>query len=442
MNNRNIKLRLGIRLNLVLKALNMIANFALVPVLLTFLGKGMYGIWVTIYAFIGWLNIFDVGLGQGLKLKLTEAFSTNQIQKIKKLISSAYYFVSVFSLVVLLFFLTGTSFFNWGTILNIEEVFKEETNYSVIILVCFFLIVFITKLIGIVYESLQLVFVENLIKVLGQLLFLGSICLLINYELESRLIAASIFSMLPLLIVYLLFTVYFFRYKSPSLTPKFKDVAKDALKEIIRPGISFFIIQIGYVVLYLTDNLIIINLLSEEAVADYHIYYKYYSIPFIFFNIYLASHSASFIDAFAKKDFSWIKRKISIFNKMFLLLISSYIILFFLNEKAMELWIGEGKISTNNILGFYLILYYLISSYTAGYIYVINSYGKLYVQLICYIFIAIMNIPLSIFFIKYFKTGSEGVIIASIVCLSVLLITMPLQYFKIVNQKIKGVWGK
>lgn len=442
MDKRNSKLKLSIRLNLVLKALNMLINFALVPVLLSFLGKGTYGVWVTIYAFIAWLNIFDVGLGQGLKLKLTEAFSKNKIQKIKKLISSTYYFVSVVSTSVLLIVIISYFFFDWSTILNIEEAFHKETNYSIAILVAFFLSVFIAKLIGVIYESLQLPFVENLMKTLGQLVFLILLLLMANHEFESNLVVVSIVSMSPLLVIYLLFTFYFFRYKSPSLIPKFKNVSKYTLKEVVKPSVSFFIIQLGYIVLYLTDNLIIINFLSEEAVADYHIYYKYYSIPFLFFNIYLASHSASFIDAFAKKDFSWIKKKIKLFNKLFLFLIISYVVLFFLNEKIMELWIGKDNLNVDNKLGLYLILYYLMSSYTAGYIYVVNSYGKLYVQLICYIFIAVINIPLSIFFIKYFEMGSEGVLIASILCLSILLITMPMQYFKIVNQKIRGVWNK
>ncbi|NVK51782.1 MAG: hypothetical protein HWD85_02530 [Flavobacteriaceae bacterium] len=442
MNKRNSKLKLSVRLNLVLKALNMLINFALVPMLLAFLGKRTYGIWVTIYAFIAWLNIFDVGLGQGLKLKLTEAFSTNQIQKIKKLISSAYYFVAVTSTIIALLFSISYFFFDWSSILDIQEAYHKETNYSIAILVMFFLSVFIAKLIGVIYESLQLPFVENLIKTLGQLVFLILLFSMTDYDFESNLIMTSIFSMLPLLLMYLLFTGYFFRYKSPSLLPRIKNISKCTLKEIIKPSVSFFVIQIGYIVLYSTDNLIIINLLSEEAVTDYHIYYKYYSIPFLFFNIYLASHGASFIDAFAKKDFSWIKKKIKLFNKLFLLLITSYIILFFFNEKIMELWIGEGNVTIDNTLGFYLILYYLISSYAAGYIYVVNSYGKLYVQLISYIFIAIINIPLSIFFVKFFDMGSEGVLIASIICLLILLIIMPIQYLKIVNQKVRGIWNK
>tara|TARA_R110001632_G_scaffold101693_1_gene209584 strand:- start:11220 stop:12548 length:1329 start_codon:yes stop_codon:yes gene_type:complete len=442
MDKRNSRLKLSIRLNLVLKALNMLINFALVPVLLSFLGKGTYGVWVTIYAFIAWLNIFDVGLGQGLKLKLTEAFSKNQNQKIKKLISSTYYFVSIVSSSILLLFLISFFFFDLSSILNIQEIYHEETNYSIGILVVCFLTVFIVKLIGVIYESLQFPFIDNLIKTLGQGLFLILLYLVVNQNFESKLVIVSIFSMSPLLVIYLLFTVYFFKYKSPSLIPKIKNVSKRTLKDIVKPSISFFVIQIGYIILYSTDNLIILNLLSDQAVADYHIYYKYYSIPYLFFTIYLASHGASFIDAFAKKDFLWIKKKVKLFNKLFLLLIISYITLFFINEKIIEMWVGQDNVNVDNKLGLYLVLYYLISSYTTAYIYVVNSYGRLYIQLISYIFIAIINIPLSIFFVKYFEMGSEGVLIASIICLLILLITMPIQYFKIVNQKIKGVWDK
>ncbi|WP_282134863.1 lipopolysaccharide biosynthesis protein [Seonamhaeicola maritimus] len=442
MDKRDSRLRLSVMFNLVLKALNMTVNFVLIPILIGSLGKEKYGIWVTIYAFINWLNIFDIGLGQGLKLKLTEAFSKNKINEIKKLIGSTYYFVSVISGFLFLVFLISYVLFNWSNLLNINEVHSSETNYSIAILVFFFLLVFITKLIGVIYASLQLPFVENIIKTLGQVFFLALIILLNYSELKLSLIWVSIFSIVPLFLIYFWFNVYFFKIKSPSLFPRIKNISKDTLRNIVKPGASFFIIQIGCIILYSTDNLIIINLMPGDAVADYNVYYKYYSIPFLFYNIYIASHWSSFIDAIAKNDFLWIRNKINLFNKLFLLLIISYVVLFFINEVLIEIWIGKEEIPVDNSLSFYMIMYYLISSFATNYIFVINAFGKLRVQLLSYVVIAIINIPLSIFLVKYFEIGSSGVILSSLICLSILSIMMPIQYYKIVNNKVNGIWNK
>lgn len=439
---RNFRLKLSIYSNLILKSINMAINFVLVPLLLAFLGKENYGIWVTVYAVINWLNIFDIGLGEGLKLKLTEAFSMNKIQDLRKLISSTYYFVSLIAFFLLILFLLSYLVFNWVTLLNLDEDFKDEINISIGILTIFFLLVFVTKLIGVIYSALQLPFVENLIKTLSQIVFLVLLILMNYYEIESSLVLVSIFSVVPLFLIYLIFNLYFFKVKSPSLIPKVSNISKRALNDIIKPGFSFFAIQIGCIVLYTTDNLIIINLISVDAVTDYNVYYKYYSIPFLFHGIYVASHWSSFIDALAKKDYDWMKHKIKLFNNLIFFLAVCYILMFLLSEKIIDLWIGKGKVSKDNSLSIYMILYYLVSAITTNYVYVVNAYGKLKIQLVSYVIIAVVNIPLSIFFVNQLDMGSAGVILSSLLCLSILMVLIPIQSYKIIEAKATGIWNQ
>jgi O-antigen/teichoic acid export membrane protein len=309
MSKRDSKLKLSVWLSLFAKSLNMGVNFLLVPLLIGFLGKERYGIWVTIYAFVNWFNIFDLGLGQGLKLKLTEAFTLKRNKKIKVLISSAYFFVTIIALVLIVIATISYFFLNWSSTLGINEKYHLETNQALLILTLFFLSIFVLKLIGEIYASLQFPFVQNVVKTIGQLFFLVFVVMLsCNLSSQGSLLFVSVFSILPLFILYLGINIYFFGYKSISLLPRVNLVSKESLRQIVNPGISFFIIQIGCIILYSTDNLIIINLLSSETVADYDVYYKYYSLPFLFYNIYIGSHWSSFIDALSKNDKRWIQK--------------------------------------------------------------------------------------------------------------------------------------
>lgn len=442
MSKREKRLKLTVIFNVLLRVVNIFVGLVLVPMLLFFLGKEKYGVWVTISVVVNWLNIFDIGLGQGLKLKLTEAFSLNKISIVKKLISSTYFLVALISLAIVLIFFIGNFIFSWSQLLNINDDFNVETNYSINILILFFFLVFLTKLIGVVYSALQLPFVDNIIKTVSQVSFLLLIVIFNYLDIRSSLIIVSLFSIVPLFLLYLLVNIHFFKFKSPSLLPKLKNVSKESIQDVFKPGISFFIIQIGCIVLYSTDNLIILNLLSATDVADYSIYYKYYSFPFIFFNLFISSHWSAFIDALAKKDFSWIRNKVIFFNKTFIILIISYVLLFFFNKDLFDLWLGDNKINEDNRLSFYMIIYFLISSYTTIYMYVINALGTLKVQMLSYTIIAIVNIPLSILFVRYFNMGVSGVILASSICLSILLVLIPIQYFKIVREKATGIWIK
>jgi len=296
LNKRTSRLKLSVSLNLILKIISIVISLLLVPILLIALGKEKYGVWVTIFTFIGWLNIFDLGLGEGLKLKLTAAFSLNRTQKINKLITSTYLFTFLVTSVLLLVFIIINLFVDWSVLLSVNK-YAYEINTSIFILVVFVLIIFIVKLIGTIYSSLQLPFVENIIKTFGQLLFLVGL-LVINFtEVKLNLIWVTVTSLLPTFLIYLGFNIIFFNFKASFLFPKIKNICKETLKEVVKPGFSFFIIQLGCIILYSSDNVIILKLFSASEVTNYSIYYKYYSFPFMFFGLFISSHWNAFIDA-------------------------------------------------------------------------------------------------------------------------------------------------
>jgi O-antigen/teichoic acid export membrane protein len=441
LNKRASRLKLSVSLNIILKIISITISILLVPVLLITLGKEKYGIWVTIFTFIGWLNIFDLGLGEGLKLKLTAAFSLKQSKKINKLISSTYFFIFFVIIFLFTFFILLDLFLDWSELLDLSD-YKSEINNSIFILVCFVLLLFIFKIIGTIYASLQLPFVENIIKTFGQFIFLIGLVLINFTDFKINLVWVTVFSLLPTLLFYLVFNIIFFRFKASFLSPKLNNINKEILKEVVKPGFSFFIIQLGCIILYSTDNIIILKLFSANEVANYSIYYKYYSFPFLFYGLFISSHWNAFIDALAKNDFLWIQEKILLFKKLFIILIISYISFFLLENRFLWFWVGKENIKIDVIMSVNMITYFLISSFTTIYIYVINAYGKLYIQLLSYVFITIINIPLSIFLSKNCNLGASGVILASSICLLILMLLIPFQYQKIIKNKISGIWNR
>ena len=91
-----------------------LANFALVPIIIDYLDTENYGIWLTISSFIAWFTFFDVGLGNGLRNKLTEAITNNNIKLAKGYVSSAYFTITIISFCLSILFLTLTYFIDWN----------------------------------------------------------------------------------------------------------------------------------------------------------------------------------------------------------------------------------------------------------------------------------------------------------------------------------------
>lgn len=439
---RDTKLKVSLIANLLIKAINIGCNFALVPLLLSFLGIDKYGIWLTIYTFVGWLTLFDLGLGNGLKLKLTEAFSKKKYHQVKKLISSAYILIGSISFLLMFLFWISNYFTHWEILLGLSKKQNADISYAINILAFSFFIILMIKLISEIFSSLQLPFVDDLIKTLSQLVFLLFLLFYTYSNIDSSLYSVALLSTIPLILIYSLLSIYFFLIKAPSLKISINSYSKDLANSILSPGISFFIIQISSIILYSTDNLLIANLISPAAVTTYNISYKYFGLPFMVFSLFIATHWVSFIDAMAKGDEIWVKGKLRLFNYLFLLLVVSYVIAYFLYDILVPIWIGNDVIEPDFLLNKAIISYYLISAYATIYIYVVNASGKIALQKYLYIVIAIINIPLSILLVKYFNLGSSGVIIASAICLLLLLIFIPVQSSKLINRTAKGIWNK
>ena len=439
---RDIKLKISLIANLLIKLLSIGVSFALVPLLLSFLGIEKYGIWLTIYAFVGWLTLFDLGLGNGLKLKLTKAFSKKKYHKIKKLISSAYIIIGSISLLLLFLFWVSNYFVHWEILLGLSNMQNDDISYAISILAVSFFIILTVKLISEIFSSLQLPFIDDLAKAIGQFIFLGFLLFYVHFNVDALLVNIAIVATTPLILIFSILSFYFFIIKAPSLKISINSYSKDLAKSILSPGISFFIIQISSIILYSSDNLLISNLISPSAVTNYNISYKFFGLPFMVFALFISTHWVSFIDAMAKGDELWIKRKLKLFNYLFILLVASYIGAFFLYDILVPLWIRNDEIETDLLLNMTMIFYYLISAYATIYIYVVNASGKIALQKYLYIIIAIINIPLSILFVKFFNLGSSGVILASAICLLLLLFFIPIQSFKLINRTAKGIWNK
>jgi O-antigen/teichoic acid export membrane protein len=74
-NVRSVKAKKNIIASFGIKGISIIIGFIFVPLLIDYLGTFEYGIWITLGSIVGWINYFDIGLGNGLRNKFTEALA-------------------------------------------------------------------------------------------------------------------------------------------------------------------------------------------------------------------------------------------------------------------------------------------------------------------------------------------------------------------------------
>lgn len=416
-----------------------LSNFLLVPLTIEYLDTENYGVWLTITSFISWLSFLDIGLGNGLRNKFAEAKANNNLELVKGYISSAYYSIFILSSFLFIVFFAINNFIDWTLFFNSSSKLRSDLSFLMPIVVGFFCIQLIVKLIVSIYLADQNHSVQVKIQFITQAILLFIVWQLTKTDNSSLLVFGTLFSCIPV-VVLLIFNVFAFSNKYKAIKPSFKYFNKKYLKDVMGIGVNFFIIQVAAIILFSTDNFIISQLFSPEEVVPYNIAFKYFSILTMLYTMIVAPYWSSFTQAFTLKDFEWIKKSVKNILKIWFIVPILLIIMLLLEDWFYNIWIGE-KVIVPLSLSISMALFVLLFTFNMVFTQFINGVGKIKIQLITAITSMIINIPLSILFANFFNMGTTGVIIATCVSMSYAAVLRPMQYYKIINNKAKGIWA-
>src|SRR3954466_9688236 len=95
---RSLSVKKNIFYSLIIKGGSIVISLLLIPLTIRFVNETQYGLWLTLSSLIGWINFFDIGLGNGLKTKLTEAISKDDLKQGKIYVSTTYAMLALLSL--------------------------------------------------------------------------------------------------------------------------------------------------------------------------------------------------------------------------------------------------------------------------------------------------------------------------------------------------------
>jgi len=419
---------------------SIIANFLVVPLTINYLDTENYGVWLTLSSFIGWFSFFDIGLGNGLRNKFAEAKALGNYKDAQAFVSTAYFTIGCISLFLLLVFLVINPIIDWTQLFNTNSSLQGELSLLLPIIFTFFGLQLVVKLITSIYQADQNHSIQGKVQFFGQGLSLLAIWGLTKTDQSSLLIFGSIFSALPVLI---LVGLNFFAFKTTfkAFKPKFSLWKKEYLKEITGLGFKFFVVQIAAMVVFSTDNFIISKLFGPQEVVPYNIAFKYFSIVTMGYTIVITPYWSSFTEAYAKKDFEWVKKSVFNIQKLWMFIPVVLIGMVFLSDWFYQLWVGD-KVNVPMKLSIAMAFFVLFQTFNMIYVYFINGVGKIMILLLISIIVMVVNIPLSIYFAKYLDLGTTGVILASIICLLTGLGFIPIQYYMIINNRAMGIWNK
>ena len=304
---RTVKAKKHIIISFFFKAVSIVVGLVLIPLILTYLDEERYGVWLTLSSIIMWVSFFDIGLGNGLRNRIVEAKVHHNDKLIKTYVSTSYALVTIiFGGILVVYFIVNT-FLNWQVILNTKIIDAEELKVVANIVIVFFVLRFIFKLIGIILLADQRPAINNAFGPIANLLSLLVIFVLTKTTNGSLIYLSFVLSAMPV-IVLIIANIYFFYNDYREYVPELNYVDLSKTKDLLGLGIKFFIIQVASLFFYSSINILIAQLANQTDVAKYNVSYKLFSIVVMINSIILSPFWSATTDAFIRKDYNWIKK--------------------------------------------------------------------------------------------------------------------------------------
>lgn len=422
-----------------LKCISIIISLQVVPLTINFINPTQYGIWLTLSSIIVWLGYFDFGFAHGFRNRFAEAKAKNDIILARKYVSTTYAVLLLIFVSVLLIALLVNYFINWSEILNIDVVYNEELKVVFGILACFFCMQIVAGVFTTMLLAEQKSAFSSLIQTGGQFFAFIAIWILTRIVTGNLTILAFILSGIPCFLLIIVSIIVFHTKNYKDLRPSISSIDFSLTKNILGLGGQFFIIMISMLFIFQFLNIIISRIEGPVAVTQYNIAYKYYNVLNMVAVIILTPFWSAFTEAYVQKDMTWMKRMVKKLERLWLLCIPVLVLMVICSNLFFTFWIGDSvhvPFSLSICMSFYVLFQ------TAGnmYMYMINGTSKVRLQMIVYVFFALITIPLINLSCK--KYGLEGVLLIPSMVFLIQAIIGKIQITKLINGTATGLFNR
>lgn len=384
--------------SLIIKGLALVIGLFTLPSYINYFGgENVLGVWLTILSVLSWIMTFDLGLGNGLKNKLILAINSNDKERQKRLISSSYLATFAISLCVLIIGLIIILTTDVNAFFNISKdiISSSILKMCLIILLTGILLEFVLKIVSNILQSFQKQALSSIFPLITSLLLIifSSVVKIENFEVQ--LIVMSSFYLLAVNLPYMIGSIIIFKKLIPYAKPNIKWASKTCIKSVANLGISFFLIQIGLLIINSTNEILITNIFSPTYSVDYTIYTKFFLLIHSIFNLVALPFWTMIVKCSATNNQKMIKKMIMILIWLFILTSLIMVLLSLCLQQILDIWLGTDSIQVNPVATIAILLYFIVLLFISVWSTIGNGLNVIKPQIITILFAAITKIPLS-----------------------------------------------
>jgi len=288
------------------KGITLLTAVVLVPISFRYLGAERYGLWMSITSFVLFLGFADMGIGNGLTVRIAEANGADDLARIPVLVSAAFYFLLPLSVGFLALFAWLVRTIDLPTFYGVHTqlAILEARPATLSLLACTFISMPLSVVLR-VETGFQQGFVADLWNALGSLLGLAAVVLVIH---QGGSLPAMVLALagVPQLVTACNWSWQFFISRS-ALKPRLRLFNTPVALELLSMGGLFFVQQCFGLIYYLSDNLVIARTMGSTEVARYAVLQRLFSLGLVTQYLVMPLWPAV-AEALARRDFAWASR--------------------------------------------------------------------------------------------------------------------------------------
>ncbi len=417
------------------KGISGLSLFVSIPLLIHYFGSSNYGVWVLIFTLFQWVLLMDFGIQSSLKTKIPVLLHNNKIDLLKSYIKTTYKISFYISVSIFLIFLIFIYFVDIKSSMNISFHSTNFVNSLFSINIFFFCVNFVANIHKSLYVSfLKGKYAEESLAV-NQFGFLVLIIVTLfvfpNISVESKLILISILNGGFCLLVNIFYTIRFFKLEKLNLKTQ-EQTSKDFIKEILKLGSKFMIIQLGMMFIFTSDNYIISNNFSPKDVVPYDTVNKIFQLPIMILFATLSPLWSMFATNYITNDYKKLLNTFKKFNIYFLGILIFIIGITIFCPFIISVWIKE-KLEIPTHLVLYIGIATSLRIFVTFYTFFLNGIGKLNKYLIILLISVVLKIPLT-YYLIHLDFGINSVVLSTLFLMVFWVVFIPLECYTLVNK--------
>ncbi|MEG9436454.1 lipopolysaccharide biosynthesis protein [Edaphobacter sp. HDX4] len=402
--------------SLVAKAGTLVITLVVSPLAYRYLGPEQFGLWMTMTSFVLFMTFADLGIGNGLTMRIAEANGREDRQFAIRQISCAFYLLCaicvLFSSIAFACFrsVRWTKFYG----LTSTSMGREAALSTLILMLC----TAANMPLGIaprVQLGYQRGFIPDLWNGLANILVLIGSIFVVIYKGDLALLVL-VFGGMPVLMTLCNFITEF-AIRNPSLRPRAALFDMREGLQLAGIGFLFFVQQCFGLIYYASDNIVIAKTMGATSVAQYALVQRLFSLGLIT-QYMVAPLWPAIGEARARADYAWAARatkRAIIGGSVFSVALSTLLLL--ASRPIIKMWfkVDPGPIDSLRV-GF--ALWVVVAGYIATMNALLNQPSMMHRHLVLFGAGSLVSLALKIAFARH--GWLPGVVWGTVISFSVI----------------------